>query len=108
MLLVEVGLVEKEEQPAQDVEILVLLVVGDPAVAQALQDEADAVHLAVGAGGAAEGPAETVGADEVGHHLDVFLGVGAEGGELAIAHAAVGVELQRGADEHEASSRRRD
>jgi hypothetical protein len=60
------------------------------------------VHLAVGAGGAAKRPAETIGADEVRHHLDVFLGVGAEGRELAVAHAAVGVELERGADEHEA------
>jgi hypothetical protein len=40
--------------------------------------------------------------DEVGHHLEVFLGVGAEGGELAIANAAVGVELEGGADEHKA------
>ncbi|MES2850009.1 MAG: heme-binding domain-containing protein, partial [Bacteroidota bacterium] len=36
------------EQAAQDIEILVLLVVRDPAVAQALQDEGDAVHLAIG------------------------------------------------------------
>ena len=55
-----------------------------------------------GAGSATDGPAEAVGADEVGHRLDVFLGVGAEGGEFAVAHAAVGVELESGADEHKA------
>ena len=59
------------------------------------------MHLAVGARGAAKRPAEAVGANEVRHDLDVFLGVGAEGGQLALAHAAVGVELQGGADEHE-------
>ena len=59
------------------------------------------MHLAVGAGGAAEGPAEPVVADEVGHHLDVFLGVGAERRQLAISDAAVRVQLQRGAHEHE-------
>ena len=99
LFLVEVGLVEEHEQPAQNVVILDLLVVGDPAVAQPLQDEADAVHLAVGAGGAAEGPAEAVRAHEIGHHLDVLLGVSAEGGQLAVADAAVGMELERGADE---------
>ena len=101
MLLVEVGLVKEEEEAAEDVVVLDLLVVGDPAVAEALEDEADAMHLAVGAGGAAKGPAEPVRTDEVGHRLDVFLGVGAERGQLAVAHAAVGVELQGGADEHE-------
>jgi hypothetical protein len=101
LLLVEVGLVEEQEEPAQDVEVLRLLVVRDPAVAQALEDQADAVHLAVGAGGPAEGPAEAVRADEVGHHPDVFLGVGAQRRQLPVAHAAVGVELQRRADEDE-------
>ena len=101
MLLIEVGLEEIIKQPAQDIEILVLLVVGNPAVAQALQDEGDAVHLAVSAGGAAVGPAEAVRADKVGHHLDVLLGVGAEGGQLAIAQGGVGMELQRGTCEDE-------
>ena len=102
MFLVEVGLVEKYEQAAEQVEILRLVGVGDPAVAEALEDERNAVHLAVDAGGAAKGPAEAVGADQVGHHLDVFLAVGAQGGELAVAHARVGVELKGGADEREA------
>ncbi|MCU0793545.1 MAG: hypothetical protein MUE42_12010 [Opitutaceae bacterium] len=102
VLLVEVGLIEENEEAAEEVEILGLVGVGDPAVAQTLKHEGDAVHLTVNAGGATEGPAEAIGADEVGHHLDVFLGVGAEGGELAVAHAGVGVELERGADEHEA------
>jgi len=57
MILIQIGLVEEHEQAAEDVEVLDLLVIGDPAVAQALQDEADAVHLAVSAGGAAERPA---------------------------------------------------
>ena len=102
MLLVEVGLVKEHEQPTKDVVVFDLLVVGDPAIAQALQNETDAVHLAVSTRGAAKGPAESVRADEVGHHLDVFFAVGAQGRELAITHAAVGVELQRRADEHEA------
>src|SRR5690606_27086856 len=101
VFLVEIRAVEKQEEAAKDVEILDLLVVGNPAVAQALENQADAVHLAVGAAGAPERPAEAVGADEVGHHLDVFLGVGAERGELAVAHAAVGVELEGGAGEDE-------
>jgi hypothetical protein len=39
VLLIEIGLVEEHEQAPQDVEILDLLVVGDPAVAQALENE---------------------------------------------------------------------
>eukprot|EP01136_Pigoraptor_vietnamica_P032461 Opistho-1_new@94331 len=101
VLLVQVGVEEIVEQAAQDIELLVLLVVGDPAVAEALEDERDAVHLAVGTGGAAVGPALAVRADEVGHHLDVFLGVGAEGGQLALAQGGVGVELQGRAGEDE-------
>ena len=102
VLLVEVGFVEEHEQPTKDIVVFDLLVVSDPTVAQALQNETDAVHLAVSPRGAAKGPAESVRADEVGHHLDVFFPVGAQGRELAITHAAVGVELQRRADEHEA------
>ena len=102
MFLIEIGLVEEHEQAAQNIVVLDLLIVGDPAVAETLQNEADAVHLAVGSGGAAEGPAQSVGTDEVGHHLDVLLGVGAERRQLAVADAVVGVQLQCGADEHEA------
>jgi len=101
MFLIEVGLVEEEKEAAEDVEILGLLVFRNPTITESLKDEADAVHLTVGTGGAAKGPAEAVLTDEVGHHLDVLLGVGAEGGELAVAHAAVRVQLQRGADEDE-------
>ena len=53
------------------------------------------------AGSAAEGPAQSVVADEVGHHLDVFLGVRAQRRELAIADAAVRVQLQSRAREDE-------
>ena len=102
MLLVEVGLVEEIKEPAENVEIARLQVVRDPAVPQALQQDADAMHLAVGARSAAVGPAEAVGAHEVGQHPDVLLGVGAQGGELALAHAGIRMELQRRADEHEA------
>ena len=102
VFLIEIGLVEKYEQAAEDVVVFRFLIVGDPAIAQALENEADAVHLAVGAGCAAKGPTQTIGANQVRHHLDVLFGVGAEGGEFAVADAAVGVELERGADEHEA------
>lgn len=80
VFLVEVSLVEVEEEAAEEVEVEGFFVFVDPAVAKALEDEADAVHLTVGTGGAAESPAQAVGADEVGHHFDVALGVGAEGG----------------------------
>src|SRR5690606_4940094 len=94
-------LVEEHEQAAKEIEVFLFLVFEYPAVAKSLENEADAVHLAIGAGGTAEGPAKTVLTDEVRHHLEICLGVGAEGGELAVAHAAVGVELEGGADEHE-------
>jgi hypothetical protein len=99
VLLIEVGLVEEKEQLPQDVVVARTLVVRDPAVAQPLENQRDAVHLAVGAGRAAERPAETVGAHQVGHHPNVLLGVGAQRRQLPVAHAAVGVELQGGADE---------
>jgi len=49
------------------------LVHGHPAVAQGLQEERDAVHLAVGADAAAVAPAEAVLADGVHDDADVFL-----------------------------------
>ena len=101
MFLVEIGLVEEHEQPPENVVVFDLLIIGDPAVAQALQDQTDQVHLAIGASGASEGPAKSVVADQIRSHLDVLLGVGAQGRQLPIAHAAVRVQLQRRADEHE-------
>ena len=101
LFLIEIRLVEEHEQAPQDIEILGFLVVRDPAVAQPLENKADTVHLAVRARGAPERPAEAVRADEVGHHADVLLGIGAQGRQLAVAHAAVRVQLQRRADEDE-------
>ena len=59
------------------------------------------MHLSVCASRTSECPAKTIGTDEIRHHLDVFFGVGAESGKLSIPHAAVGVELESGADEDE-------
>ncbi len=48
VLLVEVGHEEIHEQAAHRVDVKVALVVADPSVAEGLEDQADAVHLAVG------------------------------------------------------------
>ena len=101
VLLVEIGLIEEKEQPAQDVEIALPLVVGNPSVAEALKDEADAVHLSVGARRPAESPAQAVRPNQIGHHPDVFFHIGAQGRQLAVAHAVVGVELESRPDEDE-------
>ena len=100
MFLVEISLVEEHEETAQDVVIFDLLLVRHPAVAQALQDETHAMHLAIRARRATKGPAQSVGSHQIGHHLDVFFGVGPQRRQLAVTHSAVGVQLQRGADEH--------
>ena len=101
VLLVKVGDEEEIEEAPEDVEILLSLVVGDPVVPERLHQEADAVHLTVGAAVAAERPAEAVLADEVGQHLDVFLGEGPQTGEFTVAQALVGMELERLSDEDE-------
>src|SRR4051794_22637677 len=60
------------------------------------------MHLPVGAGRTTESPAEAVRADEIGHHFDIFLSVGAKGRKLPLTNAAVRVQLQGRADEDKA------
>ena len=70
-----------------------------PAVPQGLEEQGDAVHLAVGADAAAVGPAQPVFPDGVHDDADVFLGQRAELRQLGVAELDVGVQLERLADE---------
>ncbi len=101
VLLVEVSDVEEVEEAAQEVEVLWTLVIGDPSVAEALKEEGDEVHLAVGAGVFGASPAEAVFANHVRKEFDVLFREGAEGRELALAKAWVAVKLEGLASEDE-------
>ena len=68
-----------------------LLVDRHPAVPQGLEQQGDAVHLAVGADAAAVAPAEPVFADGVHDHPEVLLGEAAEPGQFVVTDLDVRV-----------------
>jgi len=101
MFLIEEGDVEKVEEATQQIEVLRLAILGYPAIAEALQKQADQVHLTVGAGILGDSPTETVFAHEIRKQLDVLFGVGAETWQLAFAQPGIRVKLESLAGEDE-------
>lgn len=93
MFLVEIGYKKEVEETADGVEIVGFLMCGNPRIAHGLEEEANAVHLAVSTDSLSEGPAKAILTDEIWEKFNIFFCVGAEAGEFAISEIAIGMEL---------------
>ena len=93
VFLIEVGEEEILEEAAQDIEILWALFVGNPTVAQGLEDQGNAVHLPIGTDAAAKGPARPSARTMSGRSLIYFSADGAQARQLAFAQVDVAVAV---------------